>query len=394
MSDTASLSMSCPACGGTETVDVLSLSGLPVVINAQVSPDEATGVARGDLDLVTCVGCSHLFNRSFDPGRFAYDTTYENTLHFSAHFRAHATDLAARLVADHDLVGQTVAEAGAGPGHFLTMLCQAGVGAAHGFDPSYDPERLGAPEHPAVHLSADVYPADGSISPRLALSQHVLEHLTDPVELLRTLGSSVAADPRGVVYSEVPNGELMIDRCALWDLIYEHLSYFTPISLAVALGRAGLSVDRVTTMFDDQFLAIESRPVAEPADGPSPEAIETMVSRAVAFGDEARKRIDGASEDLSRLSAAGPVALWGAGSKGMTYLNLVAPDGGIAAVVDVNPRKAGFGVPGVPAAIVGPDELVDLAPSTVLVANPIYIPEIGRTLRQLGVDAELLPLWE
>ncbi|MEM9565492.1 MAG: methyltransferase domain-containing protein [Actinomycetota bacterium] len=385
----------CPVCGGNEVVDVLSLADLPVAINAQTTPELAPDVPKGDMNLVVCQSCAHLFNASFDPELSDYDASYENTLHFSPHFQRHATELADRLVADFELAGATVAEAGSGPGHFLTMLVEAGAGAANGFDPSYDPERLGAPEHPDVQLSSDLYPDDGSLNPRLALTQHVLEHLTDPVGLLGTLRGSVAADEKGAVYSEVPNGEVMIDRCALWDLIYEHYSYFTTASLSLALTRAGLSTDRVETMFDDQFLAIESRP-AEPEPGAEldADAVEALVARAVAFGDTARKQIEAAKGDLARYRAAGPVALWGAGSKGMTYLNLVAPGGEIDAVVDVNPRKAGFGVPGVGVAISGPESLREIQPATVLIANPIYADEIRGTLAELGVSAEVLPLWE
>ncbi len=47
------------------------------------------------------------------------------------------------------------------------------------------------------------------------------------------LGAAVAASG-GVVYTEVPNGDLMLRDCALWDLIYEHRSYFVEHSLRVA----------------------------------------------------------------------------------------------------------------------------------------------------------------
>ncbi len=387
-------STACPVCSLASVDHVLSLPGLPVAINAQTTPADATSVPRGDMELVVCTACSHLFNAAFDPEASSYDSSYENTLHYSLHFQTHATALADRLVRDHDLVGAEVAEAGAGPGHFLTMLCEAGVGGGYGFDPSYDPERLGAPEHPAVQLSQGQFPTDGSLQPKMAFTQHVLEHLTAPVELLRILRASVADRSGGVVYSEVPNGELMIDKCALWDLIYEHYSYFTPTSLVLAAQNAGLSADAVTTAYDGQFLSVESSPMAESAELPERSVVEPLVRRAIDFGEQARKRIDQAKSELGRYLDAGPVALWGAGSKGMTYLNLVAPDGEVSAVVDVNPRKAGFGIPGVPGTIDGPDSLPAIAPKTVLIANPVYGPEIRGTLAEIGVEADVLPLWD
>ncbi len=374
--------------------EVLSLPGLPVAINAQTTPEAATSVARGDMELVVCTACSHLFNAAFDPEASSYDSSYENTLHYSPHFQAHATALAARLVDQHGLTGADVAEAGAGPGHFLTMLCEAGVAGGYGFDPSYDPDRLGAPEHPDVRLSQGMFPTDGALQPKMAFTQHVLEHLTAPVSLLRVLRSSVVDQDGGLVYSEVPNGELMIDKCALWDLIYEHFSYFTPTSLVLAAQMAGLSADRVATAYDGQFLSVESSPIAESVELPDRSVVEPLVRRAVDFGELARKRIDQAKTELDRHLGIGPVALWGAGSKGMTYLNLVASGGEISAVVDVNPRKEGFGVPGVPGVISGPDSLKALGPKTVLIANPIYADEIRGTLTEIGVEADVLPLWD
>ena len=49
----------------------------------------------------------------------------------------------------------------------------------------------------------------------------MLEHLDDPVAALQAQRLAVTRT-NGVVYCEVPNGQLMIQHCALWDLIYEH----------------------------------------------------------------------------------------------------------------------------------------------------------------------------
>lgn len=382
----------CPVCGSAERRDVLSLAGMPVLINAQVRPAEAVDVPRGDIDLVVCTACSHLYNRSFDESLLDYDASYENTLHFSPSFQRFAAELADRIVAEHDLVGATVAELGSGPGHFLSMLCDRGVARAVGYDPSYDPGRLGAPEHPAVTITTELFPDDGSVPVAFAFSQHVLEHIHVPVDALAAQARSVAA-ARGSVYSEVPNGELMVEQCALWDLIYEHLSYFTPLSLDLACRRAGLAPTRSGVAFGDQFLWNEA------TGGDADETVDAgAVSRGVAaaleFGDAARARIESASAELAALAADGPVVLWGAGSKGATYLNLMVAAGApVAGVVDINPRKTGWGVPGTPLTISGPEQIVAVAPRTVLAANPVYADEIAAQLRGLGVDADVRPLW-
>ena len=103
----------------------------------------------------------------------------------------------------------------------------------------------------------------------------------------------------------------MLDRGALWDLIYEHYSYFTPVSLRVAAARAGLTVQTTHTMFDDQFLAIEAVPGDRTSDvEAAPDVVADWVERAVAFGEAARKRIEAAKGELSHYRGVGPVALW------------------------------------------------------------------------------------
>jgi SAM-dependent methyltransferase len=385
--------VTCPVCESSDHDDVVSLPQLPVLINAQVRPDQALDVPRGDIDLVVCLHCAHLFNRSFDEQLLDYDAAYENTLHYSPSFQSFARSLAQRLVTSHDLAGSRVGELGSGPGHFLSMLCEAGAAEGFGWDPSYDPERLGAPEHPAVSISGDLFPHDGSFPVRLAFSQHVLEHLRDPVAALAAQRRAVVAQ-QGVVYSEVPNGQLMVEHCALWDLIYEHLSYFVPTSLELACRRAGLEVSAIGAAFGDQFLWCEASPT-EAGSPPQPDeaAVAVAVDAARQFGLAATVRIEQARADLERCAADGPVALWGAGSKGMTYLNLMSAVAPIAAVVDVNPRKAGAGVPGTSLIIGGPEDLVAVEPRTVIVANPLYRDEIATTLAGLGVDAELQLLW-
>lgn len=381
----------CPVCRSGERTDVLCLPGLPVLINAQVRPDVAVDVPKGDIDLVVCRGCGHLYNRSFDESLLDYDASYENTLHFSPKFREFAAGLADRLVRDYGLDGATVAELGSGPGHFLSMLCERGVARGYGYDPSYDPERLGAPEHAAVTISTELFPDDGSLPVALAYSQHVLEHLHDPVVALRAERSAVAASG-GVVYSEVPNGALMVDQCALWDLIYEHLSYFVPTSFELAHARAGLDVEHSGAAFGDQFMWAEAR-LGTAADTVDRVAVDAAVAAAIEFGETARARIAEARSELAELDEAGPVVLWGAGSKGATYLNLVHDVAPVAGVVDINPRKDGWGVPGTPLAITGSAAMTDVKPTTVLAANPVYVDEIAAELAELGVRADVRPLW-
>ncbi len=176
-------------------------------------------------------------------------------------------------------------------------------------------------------------------------------------------------------------------------LIYEHISFFTKKSLTTALNLAGLSVESTGADFGDQFLWAISRPTDIQHKPVIDDSTETAIARAVAFGEKARHQIEVAKDDLEKYKKQGPVVLWGAGSKGMTYLNLVADNQQISAVVDVNPRKTGFGVPGTDYVITTPESLVTLNPKTVLIANPVYKREIESILKSHNIEGNVSPLW-
>lgn len=378
----------CVVCGGDETEPMLSLEGVPTLPNQLCSTvEEGLTVARGDITLSCCTDCGHMFNSSFDPGLLQYDATYENSLHFSGVFQAWVSELAASLVAEHGLQHGVAAELGCGPGDFLALLCDAGMRSGRGFDPSFDEARLAAVQHPAVDVRADPFPTDGSLVADLVCSRHVLEHLVDPVGLARDTAADALRDG-GVVYHEVPNGDLMVRDLALWDLVYEHVSYFTSTSLRRLCVEAGLDIVDVRTGFGDQFLSVVARRRETLAAVPASD-LDAIRS----FGSRARAQIDTSRRQLRELADQGPIVVWGAGSKGTTYLNVADVERRVAGVVDVNPRKHGTVVAGTAHVIAGPESVADLDPATILVANPIYLDEIAQAVTPMCPGAEIMSLW-
>ena len=88
--------------------------------------------------------------------------------------------------------------------------------------------------------------------------RHVFEHLEQPLDFLTNL-RSMLRQSRGIkLYFEVPNGVNVLAGNARWDVIYEHVSYFTEASLRNLLKRAGFEVLASGTAFNEQFLFIEA----------------------------------------------------------------------------------------------------------------------------------------
>ena len=98
-------------------------------------------------------------------------------------------------------------------------------------------------------------------------------------------------------------------------------------------------------------------------------------------------------EELAALARDGRKAvIWGAGSKGVTFLNLLDLDRRVEYAVDVSPNKLGRFVAGSGQEIVSPEFLKVYSPDDILVMNPVYEREIASQLAAIGVNARVRSL--
>jgi hypothetical protein len=156
---------------------------------------------------------------------------------------------------------------------------------------------------------------------------------------------------------------------------------------------SGFKVLRLEETYGGQFLCLEALPVRSAPDlsGDSVDAIHPMESLVAEFTDEHNDKVLAWRENLARLGENGKrIVVWGAGSKGVTFLNVLNVEKQIEYVVDVNPRKHGLYVPGTGQQIVQPEALEFYRPDTVIVMNPLYSAEIQRTARSMNIAADLL----
>jgi hypothetical protein len=200
----------------------------------------------------------------------------------------------------------------------------------------------------------------------------------------RALGKHEAA-----VYLEVPSAEYVLRDDAIWDVIYPHVTCLSAPALRTLFERAGFSVRQHGYAFGGQYLWAEASTAAIDSDDASHtnNGMSTLVSR---FAYRAAAKRAQWADELRRFLASGSVALWGAGAKGITFLNILEEGAGIDTVVDVNPRKHGKHVPGTGQIITAPASLLERRPRTIIVMNPVYRDEIDRMVGALGVDADVV----
>ena len=83
--------------------------------------------------------------------------------------------------------------------------------------------------------------------------------------------------------------------------------------------------------------------------------------------------------------------LWGAGSKGVNFLNILdIAHEAVEYVVDINPRKHGCYICGSGQQIVPPSFLQDYQPDVIILMNSVYQDEVASAIREMGVTAEIM----
>ncbi len=384
----------CPVCRHDTMEEFLFLSGVPTHCNLLWERRaQALAAPRGDLRLGFCRTCGHVYNLAFDPSLMEYTQAYENSLHFSPRFQAYAEALAARLMRQYDIRGKEVIDIGCGKGDFLALLCNMGGNRGYGFDPSFVPEIMEKASAERMTIIQDFYsPRYAGYQADLITCRHVLEHIKAPREFVDNVRASIGSRTSSVVFFEVPNVMYTLRDMGIWDLIYEHCSYFSASSLAVLFSACGFKVLEPSELYEGQFLGIDVAP-GNPAGEPAPDVsgrVAAMAEDCAAFAENYRRKVDGWRKTFETRTHERRMVVWGGGSKGVTFLNTLRPEKAVEYMVDINPRKQGMFVAGTGQRIVSPEFLLEFRPDTVIIMNPIYRDEIRGQLEGLGVKAEVL----
>lgn len=300
--------------------------------------------------------------------------------------------MAERLSRKFDLRGKRIVGIGSGRGEFLKLLAAESTNTCVGYDPSYDGSGADLAN---VHFVQDYY-SDRYASEAVdfLVCRHTLEHIPEPLEFLSSIRRILAAYEDAAAYFEVPNALQVFAGESIWDLIYPHVLYFTPPSLDALLRRAGFRTVETGLAFRDEFLWIEAQASGRPAESAAlPWRLQETNMNAVAteFADRFRQTVASWIRLLDEANERGKrVALWGAGARGVTFLNTLPEGGWIDAVIDLNPRKQGMYVAGTGQRIENPGRLRETPPQIVIALNPVYVAEIEEMLRGMEIDAEVI----
>jgi len=391
----ASNSAVCPVCAGLDTSLLLRHSAVPTN-NAILCDDPASalGWPVGSFRLTLCHDCGFIFNADFDQQLVEYSGRIEETQAFSPHFVRYAESLANEWIDRYHIHNQTVLEVGCGKAEFLSLMCEIGDNRGIGYDPAVHLERVDQRVADRLTLVTDLFGDEQiGLDADALVCRHTLEHIPAVHEFLSMLHRwAVARTTPPIVLFEVPDVERVLDEVAFWDVFYEHCSYFTAETLRFAFERAGFDVLSIRRVYDGQYLVLEARPRAVvESSNVARDSVPRVLALAARFVERYRSITTVCRANLERFVQEGKtVALWGGGAKAVSFLTSLEVGHLVAFAVDVNPNKQGKFLVGTGHAVVGPEQLRNQSSLQLVVMNPVYVPEITRSVEALGVDAQII----
>ncbi len=384
---------SCPACGATHLEEIYRLDAIPVQSCILLDTEaEARAFPTAPLALSLCHACGFVFNTLFRLEKVDYASTTEESQHFSGTFNKFARELAGEVATLYDLNGKLTLEIGCGKGEFLQELARQTHTRGLGVDPGFIPERLPGADGQEIAFQREYFdPATIERTPDFVACRHTLEHIPEVGQLMKDIATVIDGRKDVGIFFETPDVRRVLDEGAFWDIYYEHCSYFTLGSHARLFRRAGMDVTKLYLAYDDQYII----QYAEPSTGRPPLAneddIDAVRALATAFpGKVADVRTYWSDFVRSRHAAGKTVSIWGGGSKGVSFLTTDGIGEEVARVIDINPFKQGKYLPVTGHRVSAPEDLKRDPPDTVIVMNPIYLPEIGRQLASMGLHPELV----
>lgn len=382
----------CPVCGSHAVEDFFTLTGVPAQDGVLWETHEAAIRApRGDIQLVFCRSCGYIGNQLHDPSKVQF-TGYDVSLQHSPMFRLFMRELAERLIARYDLRHKTILDIGCGKGAFLSTLCAAGDNHGIGFDPSCNEGDAGAAQ---VTFIKDYYSRGYSdYAADLIACRHVIDILGDPVQFLSMVRENIGEN-RSVVYFESPDALYTFSNHILWNIVYEHKSWFTLESYRRLFERCGFEIIEVSRCWNNEYLGLEAIPALQPGvrSSRNPSALEETAAACQSFAAEFSHTMKTWSDRLALLrSEHRNVALWGSGARGIAFLNLFPTNDLIRTVIDINPMRQGKYLPVTAQRVEAPGIVSTLALDFIIISNPTYEREIRHQAAELGYGGEFIVL--
>lgn len=363
----------CIACGAPlwET-PLLTLDNMPA--SAQHMPD-AQGVKedRGlTLDLCQCMGCGLV---QFDCEPVDYYRDVIRAGGFSKTMVELRRYQYKHLIDSYHLEGKKFIEVGCGQGEFLKVLSEFPV-EVHGIEHDHHLVELaraqGLDVTEGFTETEDTRFAGGLYD--VFLSFNFLEHQPDPGTMLQAIYRNLEDDAMGLI--TVPSFEYIMDHNSYYELIRDHLAYYTFETLTPLLERNGFQVEECEVINRDTLsVIVRKRPQMD-----TENLLECYVNL--------KREMETYMKYLDAWDK--KVAIWGASHQGFTLAATTKLGEKARYIIDSAPFKQGKFAPASHLPIVGPDHFHEHPVDAIIITAPGYTDEIAASIRQkFGTAVEI-----
>ena len=290
-------------------------------------------------------------------------------------------------IASCGLEGKKILEAGCGQGEFLRILADYPV-RAYGMEHKHD---LVEKAREAGLTVEEAYPEtegqvfrDGPFDG--FTSFNFLEHQPDPRKYLKAIANNLTDGAYGLV--TVPSFEYIMEESSFYELIPDHLLYFTLETLEGLMERCGFQVlqkERVNR--DTLSVTVRKRAAEEITEGtaegtafaeagacPRPD-VSGILKKKESIAREVR-----ALTEITRAEG-GSFAVWGASHQGFTLCATTGIADNVVYIIDSAPFKHGRIAPASHIPIISPDQALGFPPDRILIVAPGYTDEIAGIIR-------------
>lgn len=384
----------CIVCGNPlEGKPLMTLGGMPASaqdIPGQEEMKEEHGIS---LSLHQCETCGLV---QFDCEPVAY---YKDVIR-SGGFTTTMVNLRRsqyrHFIEAYHLEGKKLIEVGCGQGEFLSVLSEFPV-KAYGIENRESLVRLARESGLAVwkqfaEKGEVLAPDDGSASGPYDgfLSFNFLEHQPDPVGMLRCIADNLSEEGVGLI--TVPSLEYILEHDGYYELIRDHLAYYTFDTLRFTVETAGFQVlEEEMVNRDTLSVIVRKRKQADGQPVSDSQRSAVDVSGLKESLDTIGREMGELTEDLNDRGK--KLAIWGASHQGFTLASTTAVGRFAGYIIDSAPFKQGKYAPASHLPIVAPDHYHTDPADAILIVAPGYTDEIAGIIQEkFGRNVEILAL--
>ena len=206
------------------------------------------------------------------------------------------------------------------------------------------------------------------------LSFNFLEHQPDPGTMLQAIYRNLEDDAVGLI--TVPSFEYIMDHSSYYELIRDHIAYYTFETLTPLLERNGFLVEECEVINRDTLsVIVRKRPQMD-----TDNLLECYVNL--------RREMEGYMKYLEAWNK--KVAIWGASHQGFTLAATTKLGEKARYIIDSAPFKHGKFAPSSHLPIVPPDYFMDNPVDAIVITAPGYTDEIAASIRdKFGKNVEI-----